>query len=660
MSSDPADRGWVMGQITDATSGNPIVGARVQAGDNYIRFSDGQGNYRISLPADSALPFTVSYFGYAQFSTMMTVADSDTVFLNIPMNTVPSCLINGLVTIGNNIPVSGATVAVANTPLAPQTTNFQGHFGFLLPVSNTYTFEVTFQDIENEVQVVVPNVNNLDVTIPLNSPRTIPSGPDLHGYRAFEVYDTGIAPSFNWVEIDPYRGGSGQVLSFFNLQDVSAFVEMPFPFKFYGQSFDSITVNENGWIAPGEDPDRTNANQSIPHNAGPAGMLALFWDNLFRSSTLPDSSRISVYHDQTQHRYIIQYTNMHYLPPDSNSMTAQAIIYDAEYWPTPTGDCEVLFQYQQIDIPDLCTVGIENLTETYGIEIQQNEDLSDSTFAVRAGTAILFTTRTSARVNGSASGVITAHPALAAAVPNGVRIGETQATVAANGSFSIPGVFSGPRLVRVQIPGYEQFAVPVTIPAGGNGTANAEVWRVDPPRELVADASGDSVFLSWQAPQSVGPLDEFEYYLVYENGTVRDTVLTESYRLRLFLAGEYEYEITAFYTGGESVASNSVTIIYTSADENNVALPTRFALHSAYPNPFNPSTQLRFDVPSASQVSLRIFDLTGREVTTLVDGRREPGVYRTTWNAGSLATGVYFARLDAGDFTQTQKLLLLK
>ncbi|MCC6475654.1 S8 family serine peptidase [bacterium] len=656
-----ADRGWVMGQVTDATSGDPIVGARVQAGANYIRFSDALGNYRISLPADSALPFTVSYFGYAQFATTMTVADSDTVFLDIEMNLVPSCQVNGTIEIGNSIPVTGATVQVMNTPLAPQTTNFDGEFSFMLPVSNTYSLHIEFQDIVNDVDLVVPNQNSMDVTYTLNSPRSQPSGPDTYGYRAYEVYDTGIAPTYDWVEIDPYRGGSGTVLSFFNLQDVSAFVEMPFPFKFYGQSYDSITVNENGWIAPGEDPDRTNQNQNIPDNRGPAGMLALYWDNLFRSSTLPDSSRISVFHDQTQRRLIVQYTNLHNLPPDQDTVvTAQAIIYDAEYWPTPTGDCEIVFQYQRVDFPNDCTVGIEEPGEVFGLEIQQNDELSASTFAVQTGTAILFTTRTTARVNGSASGTITAHPALTALIPNGVRIGDAQASVAANGSFSVTGVFSGPRFVRVQIPGYEQLLVPVTIPDGGNGVANAEVWRVDPPTQLAAAVVGDSVFLSWQAPESVGPLDQFEAYLVYENGVIRDTVDTESYRLRLFIPGEYQYVITALYTGGESIPSNSVTVVHTAADENGVALPTKFALHSAYPNPFNPSTQLRFDVPSASQVSLRIFDLTGREVATLVNGRHEPGVYHASWNASSLATGVYFARLDAGEYTLTQKLLLLK
>lgn len=94
--------------------------------------------------------------------------------------------------------------------------------------------------------------------------------------------------------------------------------------------------------------------------------------------------------------------------------------------------------------------------------------------------------------------------------------------------------------------------------------------------------------------------------------------------------------------------------------------PGRYWLDQNFPNPFNPSTVFRFHLPDESRVSLRVFDLLGREVATLVDGVVSAGTHSVTWNASSLGSGVYFARLSAYDpgggmrFVKTTKLELLK
>ena len=88
--------------------------------------------------------------------------------------------------------------------------------------------------------------------------------------------------------------------------------------------------------------------------------------------------------------------------------------------------------------------------------------------------------------------------------------------------------------------------------------------------------------------------------------------------------------------------------------------PSEFILHPSYPNPFNPETNLTFDLPAAGNVSLVIYDVNGREIVRLVDGWRQAGVYEAAFNASSLSSGVYFARLQAGNFQQTRKIILLK
>ena len=89
-------------------------------------------------------------------------------------------------------------------------------------------------------------------------------------------------------------------------------------------------------------------------------------------------------------------------------------------------------------------------------------------------------------------------------------------------------------------------------------------------------------------------------------------------------------------------------------------IPETYNLYTPYPNPFNPKTILRFDLRNACNVSLFIYDIQGREVARLVDSFQPDGTYETTFNASELSSGVYFARLTAGEFHQTQKLLLIK
>ncbi len=89
-------------------------------------------------------------------------------------------------------------------------------------------------------------------------------------------------------------------------------------------------------------------------------------------------------------------------------------------------------------------------------------------------------------------------------------------------------------------------------------------------------------------------------------------------------------------------------------------LPSAYELEQNFPNPFNPSTSIRYSIPSTSKVMLRVYDILGRQVQTLVNSMQIPGQYTVTLNAQHLATGVYFYQLQAGNFTETKKLLLVK
>ncbi|GEM_PF-641625 len=89
-------------------------------------------------------------------------------------------------------------------------------------------------------------------------------------------------------------------------------------------------------------------------------------------------------------------------------------------------------------------------------------------------------------------------------------------------------------------------------------------------------------------------------------------------------------------------------------------VPKAFALDQNFPNPFNPETDIRFQIPDVGDVRLKIYDVLGQEIATLVDELKQPGVYTVSWDAANYASGIYYYRLTAGGFTAIQKMILMK
>jgi hypothetical protein len=94
--------------------------------------------------------------------------------------------------------------------------------------------------------------------------------------------------------------------------------------------------------------------------------------------------------------------------------------------------------------------------------------------------------------------------------------------------------------------------------------------------------------------------------------------------------------------------------------EQDYILPTEFTLEQNYPNPFNPSTTFRYSIPTQSKVVIKVYDILGNEIATLMDEEKSVGTYELKWNAANLSSGIYFYQLQAGDFINTKKMILLK
>lgn len=197
-----------------------------------------------------------------------------------------------------------------------------------------------------------------------------------------------------------------------------------------------------------------------------------------------------------------------------------------------------------------------------------------------------------------------------------------------------------------------------------------KVWLTDllqVPVELTsfsAEASSDGVLLKWSTATELNNLgfeversiDGTEFYTVaFVQGAGTTTE-----------GKDYSYTDEIDYKGGEifyyrlKQVDLDGRIEYSDIVEVTFDVPKDFVLHQNYPNPFNPSTTIKFALPKTSQVEIKVFDLTGQEVITLVNEVKEAGTYEIKFDARNLASGIYVYRMTAGNFTSVKKLSVLK
>ncbi|UCE08231.1 MAG: T9SS type A sorting domain-containing protein, partial [bacterium] len=155
------------------------------------------------------------------------------------------------------------------------------------------------------------------------------------------------------------------------------------------------------------------------------------------------------------------------------------------------------------------------------------------------------------------------------------------------------------------------------------------------------------------APGKTSPGSKGQYIL-FSNNSPNNTYT----RFRLDIASDgYTFWSDTF----------SVFIYPTSVRETNSKqkIPSEFTLHQNYPNPFNPETRIRYEVPKQARIMLKVMNLLGQKVGTLVNEDKPAGCYEVTWNGKDdhgqrVASGIYLYRLESGDFVQTRKMIFLQ
>ncbi len=252
--------------------------------------------------------------------------------------------------------------------------------------------------------------------------------------------------------------------------------------------------------------------------------------------------------------------------------------------------------------------------------------------------------------------------------------------VGADGSY-IVSVPEGIYTVEASLTGYIPFYSQNVVVTHDEATQlDMELAYLMAPSNLACEQIGDQVHLTWdfyenrsrvakgQKATSDRNLDYFDVIMIFNNNFVihHDTDDTE-YTLDLIAAGHYEFYVKARHLGGYwSEESNHIEMDYVAIDGEAVDAPEVFALYQNHPNPFNPTTSIRFDLPQAtSKCLLAIYNVRGEKVTTLVNEPRDAGRYTETWNGRNkhgeqVASGVYFIRIETDTDRSIRKAVMLK
>jgi hypothetical protein len=187
-------------------------------------------------------------------------------------------------------------------------------------------------------------------------------------------------------------------------------------------------------------------------------------------------------------------------------------------------------------------------------------------------------------------------------------------------------------------------------------------------------AAGTSITLKWQKPAAASDGDTAKYYVIYR-AQVPDTIDFDDPRFIRAITTDasvqyvdaftvpanvqYRYAVTACdKLHNESVAAARVTIA--TGVQIFAGCPTEYRLLQNYPNPFNPGTVISFSLAQDGYTTLKVYDLLGREVATLVSGHEMPGGHTVEFNGANLASGLYLYRLVSGSFAETKRMILQK
>ena len=403
---------------------------------------------------------------------------------------------------------------------------------------------------------------------------------------------------YDWVEINTVGTNTGITGDDQNLGPFP----MGFDYPWYdAMTYNSIRVCSNGFLSF-TSTSTSWSNAPIPSTGAPNDLVAPWWEDLYP----PGGGSIWYHYDATNRRFIMEFDHV---APFSGTGTAT---FEAIFYPTGIID----FMYMDLGWTGSATVGIENGAGTVGIQCTYNgsgplEPTNQSGIRIFPP---FYTPPTDLEV--------TVYPY------------HTPVEVYPGGLFWYIGGLNNYSASPITFDLWSEVILP-------GGTRYGPLLQINN-LTLPGGASLERavrVNIPYNAPPG-----EYQYYAAV--GDYPGTVIDDD-----------QFPFTILNV--PPVSSNNEWSAEMS-ESNIVPVPSEFVLGSASPNPFNPSTTLSFSLPEMAKVQLVVYDVSGREVATLINGMMEAGAHETQFNAGDLSSGIYFYRLTAGDFTSVKKMVLVK
>ena len=542
--------------------------------------------------------------------------------------------------------------------------NFQVEINTQVTLGVQIPFQVEFTDDNGFVE-------RLAFLLPIGTPGMgDPTGPDAGGYFCYDSQDLAyaLAPTYDWIEIATGLGTNLNLNDNGNNQEEIETINLPFDFGFYGEDYNQVSICSNGYIALGESETALFRNYPIPGPLGPNPMIAAFWDDLQMGS-----GDVYTWFNASEHFFVIEYHEMQ--NRYSNDLeTFQIILYDADYYGSTDGNGDIKIQYHTFNNTNTgssassshgqySTIGLEDHTGQVGMQYTFNNSWAETAHELTDGSALFFTTRTDAILP----------------CPGWAR-----------GDINHDGYRSVQDLILL-----------INVMLGGDTFGECEFWAADKSLDSLINVSDvvllvDEILGNGLARVSQGEIGQADF--IIEDGTLsmrsnkpaaafsftidsdmQPSMMNHQGLTMRMRESEAGIKVLGYWTG---TAPREVDLLrFPSSDfsisypevagaagvlmkSNLTVIPESFEVTSVYPNPFNPSVNITYNLPQAQEVSIQIYNALGQEVHRVRE-QLLAGQHVFNWSGVdnqnfSVSSGVYFARITSGDAHQMVKLTYLR
>ncbi len=459
---------------------------------------------------------------------------------------------------------------------------------------------------------------------------------------------------YEWIDIS--QNGTALTLSD---DSYSGNLNIGFTFNYYGQDYTQLKVGSNGYLTLDvNDPFCPYIETAIPSAATPNNALYYFWDDMNPGA----GGQVLYRSDVAEGLFIVSYLNVPHFG-SGETYTYQCIL---------TENGGIIYNYQTVPINTSCTIGVENATGTEAIQLLFD---GSGPFLPTDGSAVSFWGGPSGELAGTVIRQSDNEPLPDVAI---YLVGQLDtAYTDASGDYSLgaePGTYTVGFVHRGSC---DTTVANIEIEDDQTTTQNMTMRSPSVTFSVTsiseATTPGVNVTTSFTMGNPTGYCDLD--YLIADNaawltatpaqgsivgGQSREiTVLMNVQNLNP--GQEYQATIRITHNApGDTFLIPVTLFISLDADDPRLGVPTEFAFHSNYPNPFNATTEFRFDVPAEARVEITVLNLLGQEVATVVNGVYQAGRHQVSFEGSNLASGMYITRMKSGSYAAMGKMLLLK